>query len=95
MDYRMFSDGVVAGQDAVALIRESLKAQNIKMSNIPLKMVAFEGAEGTKFYLNGHAEPMEIPSTGQFVTPYGGAFYMPIYKLTFEKAFTGNIYYII
>lgn len=94
MDYRMYSGGADAGQEVVALIKESLKNQNIK-TDAPLKMVAFEGSEGTKFYLNGHAEATEIPSTGQFVTPYGGAFYMPIYKLTFEESFSGNIYYII
>lgn len=94
MDYRMYSGGASAGQDVVALIKESLKSQNIRTSNAPLKMVAFEGDEGTKFFLNGHAEPMEIPSTGQFVTPYNGAYCMPIYKLTFEEAFSGNIYYI-
>lgn len=94
MDYRMYSGGVEAGKDVVALIKESLKSQNIK-TNSPLKMVAFEGSEGTKFYLNGHAEATEIPSTGQFVTPYNGAVYMPVYKLTFEDAFSGNIYYIV
>lgn len=94
MDYRMYSGGADAGKDVVALIKESLKEQNIKL-NTPLKMVAFEGSAGTKFYLNGHAEVTEIPSTGQFVTPYNGAFHMPIYKLTFEESFSGNIYYIL
>ena len=83
MDYRMYSGGAQAGKDVVALIKESLKNQNIK-TEAPLKMVAFEGSEGTRFYLNGHAEATEIPSTCQFVTPYGGPLYMPIYRLVFE-----------
>ena len=94
MDYRMYSDGAPAGKNVVPLIKKSLKEQGIKVDG-PLKMVAFEGNSGTKFKLNQHKEFTEIPSTGQFTTPYSGERYMPIYNLTFESAFDGNIYYII
>lgn len=94
MDYRMYSGGASANQNVVPLIKESLKAQGIKVDG-PLKMVAFEGDAGTKFKLNQHEESTVIPSTGQFTTPYSGDRFMPIYYLAFEKAFSGNIYYII
>ena len=94
MDYRMYADGAEAGKNVVDLIKKSLKDQGIKVPG-PLKMIAFEGDEGTKFKLNTHAEFMEIPSTGKFCTPYHGTYFMPIYNLTFEQSFSGNIYYII
>lgn len=94
MDYRMYSGGAPAGKNVVPLIKESLKAQGIKVDG-PLKMVAFEGTSGTKFKLNQHAEYTAIPSTGKFFTPYAGDRFMPIYNLAFENAFSGNIYYII
>lgn len=95
MDYRMYSEGAPAGADVVTLIKESLKSKGVKLTSAPLKMIAFEGSAGTRFFLNGHVEPTEIPSTGQFITPYSGAYYMSIYKLVFEQAFFGNIYYIL
>ncbi len=51
MDYRMYSGGAPAGKNVIPLIKESLKAQGIKVDG-PLKMVAFEGSSGTKFKLN-------------------------------------------
>lgn len=94
MDYRMYSGGAPAGKNIVPLIKKSLKDQGIKVDG-PLKMVAFEGAAGTKFKLNSHEEDTAIPSTGQFTTPYGEHRYMPIYNLTFEEQFDGDIYYIV
>ena len=94
MDYRMYSGGAPAGKNVIPLIKESLKAQGIKVDG-PLKMVAFEGSSGTKFKLNSHDEETAIPSTGRFVTPYAGDRFMPVYNLTFTEAFSGDIYYII
>jgi hypothetical protein len=51
MDYRMYSGGASAKQNVVPLIKESLKAQGIKVDG-PLKMIAFEGDAGTEFKLN-------------------------------------------
>lgn len=93
MDYRMYSGGAPAGKNVVALIKESLKQQRIKVDG-PLKFVGFEGA-GTTFKLNGHAEVITTPSSGYFITPYAGDRFMPIYNLEFEQDFSGPIYYII
>lgn len=94
MDYRMYTGPIPAHKNVIPLIKDSLKNQGIKVDG-PLKMVAFEGVAGTEFKLNTHEEKSAIPSTGKFSTPYAGNYFMPIYNLTFEKAFNGNIYYII
>lgn len=94
MDYRMYSEGATAGKNVVPDIIKSLNNSGNSLRG-PLKMVAFEGAAGTSFRLNDHAEATVIPSTGQFYTPYGGDRFMPIYKLIFDQDFSGNIYYII
>lgn len=94
MDYRMYSNGVSAGKNAVSEIIKFLN-ENGEHQRGPLKMVAFEGEAGLSFKLNDHAELMEIPSTGKFYTPYTGDRFMPIYSLIFTGNFTGKIYYII
>ena len=94
MDYRMWKCTASANENCVPLIKESMKADNINI-NTPLKLVAFEAASGTKFYLNDSKEPMEVPSTGKFVTPYNGVQGMNIWSLKFKNRFSGNIYYIV
>lgn len=94
MDYRMYSGGATAGKNVVQDIIKSIN-NNGEHQHGPLKMVAFEGAAGTSFWLNDHSEPTEIPSTGKFYTPYAGDRFMPIYRLIFDQNFSGNIYYII
>ena len=94
MDYRMYTGPIPANKNVVPLIKDFLKNQGIKVDG-PLKMVAFEGEAGVEFKLNTHKEKSAIPSTGRFVTPYGGDRFMPIYNLTFIEDFNGNIYYII
>lgn len=94
MDYRMYSGGATAGRNVVQDIIKSINSAGEHQRG-PLKMVAFEGAAGTSFKLNDHAESTVIPSTGQFYTPYGGDRFMPIYRLVFDQDFNGNIYYII
>lgn len=97
MDYRMYNgetNPIPAGENVVTLIKESLKLQGITV-NCPLKFIGFEGPVATEFYLNGHEEPMEIPSSGSFVTPFTGDRYMPVYSLVFAQSFEGKIYYIL
>lgn len=94
MDYRMYSGGAPAGENVVTLIKESLKEQGIKI-NSPLRFVGFEGSAGMMFHLNDHEEPIAIPSTGKFITPFNGERFMPIYSLVFDGGFSGNIYYIV
>lgn len=93
MDYRMYSGGIPAGKNAVEIIKKSLKEQGINVKT-PLKFIGFEGSAGTTFYLNSHKEVTKIPQTGKFVTPFDGDKYMPIYRLEFVSAFSGDIYYI-
>ena len=94
MDYRMYTGGISAGKNAVSEIIKSLN-ENGEHQRGPLKMVAFEGTEGTLFTLNNHAEKTAIPSTGKFYTPYTGDHFMSIWSLVFDSNFSGNIYYII
>lgn len=95
MDYRMWKCTANAGENCVPLIKASMKTNDGINSNTPLQFVAFEAASGTKFYLNDSKEPMEVPSTGKFITPFDGQRGMKIWSLKFKNRFSGNIYYIV
>lgn len=94
MDYRMYSQGATAGKNVVPEIIKFINNNGDSVRG-PLKMVAFEAAEGTSFRLNNHPEEIAVPSSGNFYTPYNGERFMPIYSLIFTNDFNGNIYYII
>ena len=52
MDYRMYS-GVPAGKNVLKLIEEHLREQGqVKVGQLILDFVGFEGAAGTTFTLN-------------------------------------------
>lgn len=96
MDYRMHKGGAKAGENVVQLIEKHLNEQGqVKTGKLVLDFIGFEGAPGTKFTLNNQKDKMEIPSCGNFVTPYQGDKYMRITSLVFDADFNGNIYYII
>ena len=96
MDYRMYSGGAPAGKNVVKLIEEHLREQGqVKIGQLILDFVGFEGAAGTTFTLNNQRDKMVIPNCGHFITPHDGDKYMKIYSLVFDNTFTGNIYYII
>lgn len=93
MDYRMYTGGVGAGENAVDKIKTELEKEGLKITK-PLRWIGFEGSAGTKFTLNDQKTEMAIPQCGSFVTPYDGEEFMPIYSLKFKSSFSGNIYYI-
>lgn len=96
MDYRMYSDGALAGENVVELIEKHLREQGqVKVGKLVLNFVGFEGAAGTTFALNNQKDKMKIPNNGHFITPYDGGKYMKISSLIFDNAFDGDIYYII
>lgn len=98
MDYKMFkpTNGIPANKNVVALIKESLKKDGIKVG-APLRFIGFEAAPGTQFYLNGTTESdkMEVPSGGSFITPFDGERGANVHTLIFPNSFSGAIYYII
>lgn len=95
MDYRMYAGTVPANENVVNIIKNELYEKDKLMIKTPLKFIGFEGEAGTSFVLNNQKEKMRIPSTGSFITPYNGSNYCPVYSLTFDNEFSGNIYYII
>lgn len=98
MDYKMYkpTGSIPAGKNVVSLIKESLKQDGITL-NAPLRFVGFEASPGVKFYLNGTKEAnlMEVPSSGNFITPFDGERGVSIFHLSFKNSFSGNIYYIM
>ena len=95
MDYRMYkpTSPIPANTNVVTLIKQELKSFGIT-SRTPLRFIAFEADAGTTFTLNDANNKMEVPSTGNFITPFDGERGVQIYNLTFDSAFEGNIYYI-
>lgn len=97
MDYKMFkpAGGIPANKNVVSLIRESLKKDGINIG-APLRFVGFEATAGTQFYLNGttDSDKMEVPSCGNFITPFDGERGANIHHLSFVNNFSGAIYYI-
>lgn len=98
MDYKMFkpNGGIPANKNVVALIKESLKKDSIKIG-APLRFVGFEATPGTQVYLNGQTKSdlIEVPSNGKFITPFNGERGANIHYLSFTSNFDGSIYYII
>lgn len=98
MDYKMFkpTSSIPAGKNVVSLIKESLKQDGITL-NAPLRFVGFEAAPGIQFYLNGTKEAnlMEVPSSGNFITPFDGERGVSVHYLAFKNSFSGSIYYIM
>ncbi len=98
MDYKMFKPqaGIPANKNVVSLIKESLAKDGIKIS-APLRFIGFEAAPGTQFYLNGQTDSdlMEVPSGGNFITPFNGERGANVHYLSFKNSFSGAIYYII
>lgn len=97
MDYKMFkpSGGIPANKNVVTLIRESLKKDGIRI-DAPLRFIGFEAPSGTQFYLNGttDSDKMEVPSIGNFITPFDGERGANVHTLIFPSGFSGAIYYI-
>lgn len=98
MDYKMFkpTSSIPAGKNVVSLIKESLKQDGITL-NAPLRFIGFEASPGIQFYLNGTKEAnlMEVPSSGNFITPFDGERGVSIHYLAFKNSFSGSIYYIM
>lgn len=95
MDYRMINISATKEDNVVDLISKKLNEQGWKNSNLKLHFVGFEAPAGTKFYLNNQKDPIKVPRSGNFISPYDGERYMNIFNLKFESGFTGDIYYII
>ena len=58
-----------------------------------VRFIGFEAAVGTSFKLNKIAN--KVPSTGHFISPYNGEYYMVIDSLTFDEGCSGIDFYII
>lgn len=71
-------------------LNTNYKYFNTKFS---VRFVGFEAAEGTTFKINGIGN--RVPSSGYFITPYGGNYYMNINSLTFDEGCSGLNIYII
>ena len=92
--YGCVTVNALANEDVVGKIYEQLHEQTgYYNTRFVLKFVGFEADQGVSFKINN--VPNQVPSTKYFITPYGGNYYMPIYSLTFDSDFSGNIYYII
>ena len=96
MDYKMYKESVPAGQNVIPLIKESLRQDGIKIGG-SLRFVGFEASPGVEFYLNGTTESdlIEVPSCGNFITPFDGERGTNVHYLAFKNSFNGAIYYII
>lgn len=73
MDYRMYkpTGSIPANTNVVNLIKQDLKTKGI-VGKGPLRFIAFEADAGTTFTLNDTNNKMEVPSTGNFITPFDG-----------------------
>lgn len=94
MAYACVNVTAAANEDVLKKIYEYLNSEygyyNTKFS---LRFVGFEASAGTTFKLNEIGN--KVPSTGYFVTPYNGEYYMIINSLTFDNGCTGMDFYII
>lgn len=96
MEYRMSTINVGANENAVEAIYEQLKEnEGYHAHKLSLAFIAFEATAGTQFYLNNQKSPIEVPSSGSFVTPMVDRFGMQITSLKFPNGFNGNIFYIV
>lgn len=95
MEYRMSTVTVAAGKNMIDEIIKDLKEDGYHFASISFPFIGFEAPAGTKFYLNDQKKPMIVPSCGNFTTPFFGNYCCQISKIVFEKAFTGNVYYVI
>ena len=72
-----------ADENIVPLIFKEMTGNIPVATKCKLQFVGFEAKEGTKIKING--VPNQVPSTGNFITPYDSVNHMIINSLTFNE----------
>ncbi len=91
-NYRTFTISAGADENVVDKIYEILQKEGYNNPKFRLQFVGFEAPQGTALKINGN--PLKVPSTEYFISPYGEERHMAILKLTFDGGFDGDIYCI-
>lgn len=92
-NYRYFSVTVKAGENVVDNIYKQLQQEGFHYPHFKLYFIGFEAYGGMKFTLNGN--PMKVPKSGMFVTPYDDNGCLSIESVIFETDATNLDVYCI
>lgn len=92
-NYRTVTISADANQNIVPLIYNILKEEGYRTAHFTLDFIGFEATAGTSFKINGN--PLKVPSTNKFYTPYGDDSFLSIYSVTFDNAINGVDFWVI
>lgn len=93
-NYRTVTISAGANENIIPLIYEQLKENGYNTPTFTLDFIGFEAAEGTSFKINGN--PLKVPSTEKFITPYGGdGNKIIIRSVTFDSSISNMNFWII
>lgn len=94
-NYRTMTLSAEANENLVPKIYKLLtESGNYTTPRFFLDFVGFEANAGTSFKINDN--PLKVPSTGKFITPYGGeSNHIVIHSLTFDQAISNMDFWVI
>lgn len=94
-NYRTITLSAGANENLVPRIYELLAEDgNYTTQRFSLDFVGFEADAGTSFKINGN--PLKVPSTGKFITPYSGENnHIIIRSLSFDSAISNMDFWVI